>query len=219
MKKIYSISLVLFLVVILPTFLHAQSSSSSFKSDGILGCNRTGAYAMSVGSMSVIGGSYVPVSDAAVTLNTGFLVYKECVLRIVVDDMREAATAGLEKKVNQQLQTGGHNGGKLYVTNLTSDQQVAGDEEMKRIFTDGSLNSLTPQYRNAIARSVLRDYQTQTRNSHQVYTCPIDSANGNGTGSNLDNIMAKLRNPTCNPLFQREILVLLQLVTIKDWQD
>ncbi|MEK7155884.1 MAG: hypothetical protein AAB734_03320, partial [Patescibacteria group bacterium] len=54
----------------------------SLSRDGIFGC-RAAQYA-NIGTLTAIGGVYVPVTDAAVTLNTGYLVYKECVLDGVV---------------------------------------------------------------------------------------------------------------------------------------
>ena len=65
--------------------------------NGIFSCNQNGAYAMSVGALGATGGVFVPVADASVELNTGTLVYKECVLREVVDAQRMAATAGFTK--------------------------------------------------------------------------------------------------------------------------
>jgi len=71
---------------------------------------------MSVGALSAIGGAYVPVSDAAVELNTGTLVYKECVLREVVDRESEDADSALVKQINNDIQTG-RNGNPQFVVN------------------------------------------------------------------------------------------------------
>ncbi|HEY4488462.1 MAG TPA: hypothetical protein VJB97_03010, partial [Candidatus Paceibacterota bacterium] len=57
------------------------SQTYAFQRDGVFGCSLNGSYSMSVGTMSAMGGAYVPVNDASVTLNTGYLVYKECILR------------------------------------------------------------------------------------------------------------------------------------------
>src|SRR4051812_17105738 len=75
------------------------SSTYAFQKDGVFGCNLNGAYSMSVGALSATGGAYVPVNDAAVTLNTGYLVYKECVLRGIVVRQREGVTSALTKQM------------------------------------------------------------------------------------------------------------------------
>lgn len=74
----------------------------AFRRQGVFGCSLNGSYSMSVGALSAVGGVYVPVNDAAVTLNTGYLVYKECVLRGVVDRQRENVSATLQR---QQINT------------------------------------------------------------------------------------------------------------------
>src|SRR3990167_9643499 len=60
------------------------SEPKGFSRQGIFGCSQTGSYSMSVGTLGAMGGAFVPVNDAAVTLNTGYLVFKECVLRGIV---------------------------------------------------------------------------------------------------------------------------------------
>ena len=82
------------------------AAAYAFMRQGIFDCNLNGAYAMSVGAMGATGGVYVPVADATVELNTGILVYKECVLREVIIREREAATAGFARKAIVGGQTG-----------------------------------------------------------------------------------------------------------------
>ena len=84
-----------------------------FQREGIFDCNQNGAYAMSVGALSAIGGAYVPVADSAVELNTGTLVYKECVLREVVDRESESAGTALTKQYAVAVQSG-NNGNPFY---------------------------------------------------------------------------------------------------------
>ena len=105
----YLIAGIVTLGILVPSIM-VYADSYQFKAQGIFGCNETGAYGMSVGSLSAVGGVYVPVNDAAVTLNTGYLVYKECVLRNVVDRIRESVTSAI---ANQTIETGltGRDGG------------------------------------------------------------------------------------------------------------
>src|SRR3989344_6167720 len=74
------------------------TTAYNFMRQGIFDCNLNGAYAMSVGAMAATSGVYVPVADATVQLNTGIIVYKECVLREVINREKEAATAGNPRK-------------------------------------------------------------------------------------------------------------------------
>ncbi|HVU75602.1 MAG TPA: hypothetical protein VHD38_02080, partial [Candidatus Paceibacterota bacterium] len=82
------------------------SDTLSFQRNGVFGCSLNGSYSMSVGSLSATGGVYVPVNDAAVTLNTGYLVYKECTLRGIVDRLRENETASLQQSILLAYQRG-----------------------------------------------------------------------------------------------------------------
>src|SRR3989344_5866575 len=68
--------------------------------------NVNGALSSSVGVTAVTGGAFVPVNDAAVTLNTGILVYKECVLRNLVNEQRKSATAQLVTNSSNNFLTG-----------------------------------------------------------------------------------------------------------------
>ena len=84
MKRFALIALIL---LVAPLTASAQDAGSqtnatvstdySFTRNGVFGCSMNGSYAMSVGALSAVGGVFVPVNDAAVTLKTGYLVYKE----------------------------------------------------------------------------------------------------------------------------------------------
>src|SRR6185369_9812443 len=64
----------------------AQAQAVTYP-NGLTTCDRTGAAGLSssVGNFGPQGGPYVPVVDYTVELNTATLVYKECVLREIVD--------------------------------------------------------------------------------------------------------------------------------------
>lgn len=87
-----------------------------FQRQGIFDCNQNGSYAMSVGALSAIGGAYVPTADSAVELNSGTLVYKECVLREVVDRESEDADSAFTKQQTAAILTG-RNGNPQFVVN------------------------------------------------------------------------------------------------------
>lgn len=152
-------------ITALPLFASAQSASP------IIECNRTGADAMtSIGSTVALGTSYVPVADAAVELNTGMLVYKECVVRQAVIRLREAALANFLKKNYQAIQTG-RNGNPMYFVNPSEITNVA-DAAFVDFLQDGTLSNLNPAIRSDVTRALVQSYSVQTREPAKVLTCP-----------------------------------------------
>src|SRR3989338_1502007 len=176
-KKLSHIFLVLGLVI----FAGAPFSASAegFSRQGIFGCNDAGAYSMSVGSLSAMGGAFVPVSDAAVTLNTGYLVYKECVLRPMVNKLRENATANLVKQTVTQFNTGRAttaNGvttnGPMFPANLSKDMQTISDNVVNNDLNGSRLNMLNPAFSSEVKTAVYRNYQANVQNPNGVLACP-----------------------------------------------
>ncbi|MCR4281047.1 MAG: hypothetical protein NUV88_01805 [Candidatus Kaiserbacteria bacterium] len=157
----------------------AGAFAEGFSRQGIFGCNDAGAYSMSVGSLSALGGTFVPVSDAAVTLNTGYLVYKECVLRPMVNRLSENATANLVKQTVTQFNTGRTtttNGvttnGPMFPANLSKDMQVISDNVVNNDLNGSRLNMLSPAFSNEVKTAVYRNYQANTQNPSGVLACP-----------------------------------------------
>lgn len=150
-----------------------SGAAYQFQRQGIFDCNQNGSYAMSVGALSAIGGAYVPVADAAVELNTGTLVYKECILREVVDRERESALSAFYKQADQAFQTG-RNGNPLYPVNLVQDQVDVTDRTFYYGFLqDGTLSNLNPALQGPITRAVVQNYQANTRLPiAQTLNCP-----------------------------------------------
>ena len=138
--------------------------------NGIFGCNQTGAYAMSVGSLRATGGSAVPVSDNAVTLNSGYIVYKECVLRPVVDAERRVVT---EKYVVQELNqfNSGNNGNAYYVQDYDKELYDAGDRAFQSSFFSVT-DPLNTAIKNPVQVALARNYQLRTQSPQSAVTCP-----------------------------------------------
>lgn len=138
--------------------------------NGIFGCNQTGAYAMSVGSLRATGGTFVPVSDNAVTLNSGYIVYKECVLKPVVDAERRVVT---EKYVVQELNqfNSGNNGNAYYVQDYDQELYDAGDRAFKSSFF-GVTEPLNAAIKNPVQVALARNYQLQTQSPQSAVACP-----------------------------------------------
>ena len=156
------------LLVTLPTLASAQLTASSsdisaYQRQGIFDCNQNGSYAMSVGALSAIGGAYVPVADAAVELNTGTLVYKECILREVVDRERESALSAFLKKSYQAIQTS-RNGNPQYVVNEGSELLTGvSDPVFLAFLQDDTLPNLNPTLQGPITRALAQNYYGETR--------------------------------------------------------
>jgi len=163
-------ALLLMLLSASPSFSFAQiatttgladalpSTPPGFSAQGIFDCNRIGG--ASVGSTVATGGPYVPVADAAVELNTGILVYKECVLRNIVNRQRESAMAAITQRTATAIQTG-RNGNPQYVVN--PDQEIvtnALDPAFAAVLRDGTLNYVNPAFRNAMVRATARAYES-----------------------------------------------------------
>ncbi len=173
MKNISRIILALFLFS--PVFASAQtiplSDSLALQRQGIFDCNQNGAYAMSVGALGATGGVYVPVADATVELNTGVLVYQQCVLREVINRMREAATAGTGRKAVLAIQTG-RGGNPQYVVRQAQEMLTVVDDPTMLDFLRGSaLKALDPALQTPITRALVRNYETRTRAPQNTLTC------------------------------------------------
>jgi hypothetical protein len=181
----------------------AQASQNyQFARQGVFGCNLTGSYAMSVGAMSAVGGVYVPVNDAAVTLNTGYLVYKECVLRGIVDRERESALAALIKQLMITLQTG--RGGNPTFWQSQKENLTRADQAYLTFVQQRSAG-LNPAFQSKLVRSEARDYMANTRQPSTAYDCPYKGDmrrvwNGDDTS---DAAMAALRDGRCDPFVAR----------------
>ncbi len=182
----------------------ASSNPYAFQRDGIFSCNRSGASAMSVGAIAATGGVYVPVADATVQLNTGMLVYKECVLREFLIRNREAAMAALTQKAVVAIQTG-RNGNPQYVVDERGEMQRAKDKAFTGFIQGGILQNLNPAFRAAVTRAVAGDYETQTRAPESSLRCgyrgDLQAASTNPTQTEFDwENFGALANPACNPL-------------------
>lgn len=190
---------------LLPFFAHSETASVGFSRQGIFGCNNVGGLSTSVGAFGAYQSSFVPVNDAALTLNTGTLVYKECVLRGLASRESDAATAGLVDQILTAFNTG-RDGNPQFSTNLGEDQLAAMDEVTTNNFTNGRFDSLNPAFRDDVKRYVYRNYYVQTRNSNNSLACSYDGTpeqlkavlKGKGTGGARDVLV--LTDPNCIPL-------------------
>lgn len=176
------------------------SQGYQFARQGVFGCNQTGSYAMSVGAMSAVGGVYVPVNDAAVTLNTGYLVYKECVLRGIVDREREnAITALVKQATNNTLK--GRNGNPTFYTGPQENVNRADQDNL--YFLQNYLAGLNPAYKGQVTQALTRNYLLASRKPDTLPTCPY-TGNLQAAWSGQDTspaAQAALTDPRCDPIF------------------
>ena len=177
------------------------SEPYQFKNEGIFGCSQVAGAAMSAGTLSAIGGVYVPVNDAAVTLNTGVLIYKECVLRPLTDRLREGATAGLFKKGVTGIQTG-REGDPLYSVNPAREDTDIDLKERVRIFTDGTTDSIDPKFRSAVVTAVARAIRQEAYAPEQDLVCPFKGS----ASEDVWGAILSLQYPQCNALGTSNIL-------------
>jgi len=145
-------------------------ANRGFLRDGIFGCS-AGAYAMPVGTLQAIGGVYVPVNDAAVTQNTGYLVYKECVLDGVVVRMREAASGAF---IDSSLTWAnkGRNGGPQFVTDPEAAKLERSDAAWVEFLKNYNIQNVCSPFRTKV-RSALATQYINARSSSNSYSCTL----------------------------------------------
>jgi len=179
------------------------SDAFAFKRQGVFGCSQSGSYAMSVGSLSAVGGVYVPVNDAAVTLNTGYLVYKECVLRGVVNRQREAATAGIFKQGSTSFLRG-RNGGPQFSQKIDREQKNEASRVVLSNLQNNLLATLNPSLKAPVTRAIARGYAQGLNAPGKVYECPykgdLNAVYQVRSSETVWNSLRLVGNPACEPI-------------------
>ena len=186
------------------------SATTQFSKEGIFGCSRNAAaLSNSVGGFSARGGVYVPVADYTVELNTGTLVYQQCVLRGIMNRISDSAASSLIKKELGAV-NGGNGSPRLYVTNPAQEQLDYGsDPVVLRVLQSRTLDAADPSIAPVIKQAYARFYQTQTRNAQNSLTCPMSNTSAKNfiqsggrvvdNGTFWTNVIA-LSYGSCNPL-------------------
>lgn len=172
------------------------SSAYQFKREGIFGCNLNGAYASSVATMTA-SGTYVPVADAAVIANTGYLVYKECVLREVVDRESESVNTSLIKQNLLALTRGGRNGGPQWIQNITVDSTNAANQAVLNLYQKNGLDGIDATYKGTVATAV-KDGYIKALDQANTLKCKYPGVLQRQTFG-WDQILA-VGSPSCTPI-------------------
>ena len=205
MKKVKLSNIVLSILffALAPALAFADSTSVTLPQgfSGIFSCNQDGAYAMSVGALGATGGIYVPVADATVELNTGTLVYKECVLREIVDAQRQVATAGVLQRNDSQILTS-RNGSPQFSVNRLQERQSANNQIASDFVKSSAFNSLDPAIQQSVKQAVAQNY-INGMNAMASVACAYPGATADFTSANtsgyiFDDIRA-IGSP-CNPI-------------------
>jgi hypothetical protein len=198
-----SIPFVLALVITLALvpFIAKAQDTSSFSRQGIFGCSRNAAaLSNSVGAFSATGGVYVPVADYTVELNTGTLVYVECVLRGLVDRESESADSAL---IKQQITTvlTGNNGNPLFQVNVRVETLATGDRIALQALQglQNSNDSLSQSMAGRLVPTLAKDF-TNSRQGLQQNLCPykIDLNNCFAGKDNSADCANAVADPRCS---------------------
>jgi hypothetical protein len=136
--------------------------------EAAIGCKGVGSYG-SVG-LQQAQGTFVPVSESAVSLNTYLLVQKECILDQVANKNKQALLAQLLKKAVDTINT--ERGGLGSASRGLNTEMIAvKDKVVERIYTSGVADGICAPYRDDVKKTVLQNYYLTTRKPSSAYTC------------------------------------------------
>lgn len=137
--------------------------------EGVYGCNGMGQYGP-VGQRKA-SGTYVPVSEEAVALNTYILVNKFCVLDAIARNNRNALVAGLERAQVKAINEG-RDGKPQYVQDIMRlYRHEIPTRVVENILKSKEVQGMCEPMRDSLIRSVAqRFYQDQTQPENRI-TC------------------------------------------------
>ncbi len=201
MKKISLIAACIMIMLGSASVAFAQSTGYQYQSNGIFGCSQIGGASMSAGTFSAIGGIYVPVNDASVTLNSGILDYLNCILRPLVSELRQSATASFTKQGVVGFLTG-RDGNPLFPVDLNADIVARSDEAALAQLQN--LQGVNPAFQSQVRSAVARGYMADTRTQNQLVCnyngdLKADITDPTNRPFSFENFQ-QLANPACNPL-------------------
>ena len=180
--------------------------AGSSNGSGIYSCTAPGA--TSVASTAAIGGTYVPVFDAAVALNTGVLAYKECVLKGLFNQTKQAATLSMTDRTYKFMSgqaSNGRNGNPYWVVNYSNELGQVSDRAFVKAFQSGVLSSLNSAFQSQIKNALVRNYQMTTRAPQNGLTCPYGgdwrAVTRNPTQNFSSDALFAMANPNCDVIY------------------
>lgn len=148
-------------------------SAYEFVRNGIYGCK-------GIGEVGPVGmqhaqGTFVPVSEEAIALNTFILVNKFCVLDGLNIRQREALVAGITRAALRQVNEG-RQGQAKYAQNPRAMQAQLRDEVMEKFMEHESLQKMCGPYRERVKRNLVQDYVNRTRKPELAYACSFNGS-------------------------------------------
>ncbi len=211
MKRSLMVSM-LWALLCVPHLATATSHTTGLLRDGVFGC-AAGSYGMQVGTLTAIGGVYVPVNDAAVTQNTGYLVYKECVLDGVTKRMGEAASASIVSSNLRWMNTA-RNGSPQFVTDQDAERLAVADRARAEYLKKYNLQNLCTPFQATIRKNAAIAYMKTTRDPNSIYSCTLSTADtgkmqnflaGNFSAGGFTMFMETALNPQNQLFFASEM--------------
>ncbi|OGG79270.1 hypothetical protein A3A39_03130 [Candidatus Kaiserbacteria bacterium RIFCSPLOWO2_01_FULL_54_13] len=220
-----------FLALAQPAPPGSAATPYQYQNTGIFGCNQVAGANASAGTMAAIGGVYVPVNDAAVTLNTGILVYKECVLRPLQDRLRESAMTTLFRRQFIAIETG-REGNKQYVVIRTEESAQQADRALYATLTDEKiLSKLHPAFKDTVRSSVARSYragrqpESQLECSYKGNVVEVLKGKVPVNEAGIPDVLGALTvlvDPACNPMGAYSIVAQISneraTQAVKNWE-
>lgn len=191
-------------LVLVPIVFASAQSSDGFSRQGIFGCNRNAAaLSGSVGAFSATGGVYVPVADYTVELNTGTLVYQQCVLRGIVNRESESANTALIKQTIVNITTG-RDGSAMFRVNPDAERLAAGDRVALQVLQtiQNVQDSLSQAMGGSLVPVVAKNY-TNSRQPLKQLQCPykIDLKNCYAGNDMSDDCISAQADTRCSISF------------------
>lgn len=137
--------------------------------DGIYGCNGIARYGP-VGQQRAQG-TYVPVSEEAVALNTFILVNKVCVLDAVARNNRNALIAGLERAQIKAINEGGPDGRPRFARDVSGDLYGLAKGVAAEILTNGEFGNMCPSFSTSTQKTIARDWERNINRPYSALAC------------------------------------------------
>ena len=184
--------------------------ANNIDSSKLAGCQIRGNIP-NIGHMNTIGGPYVPVSDLAVTRNTGYLVYKECVLDALSAKMKEAATAKIAQDTLKLINEG-DNGNPLFVDNLDKYRAKIANQVVTEYLKDYNTGSICEPFREEVRTTVVKAYLAESSGKYESFSCSFKTDEDKGhqeaflsadrsKGTNWQTWWSFSQNPSNSPRF------------------
>ncbi|MCD5384288.1 MAG: hypothetical protein LRZ97_00020 [Candidatus Pacebacteria bacterium] len=182
----------------------STTDSNGFSNNGLYDCE--GGNFGSVG-LSHARGTFVPVSEEAVALNTNILLYKECVLDRVVVAYRESAIAAMTQSLLSWV-GGDQDGQSAFVTNQKNLRDELRDEVTQE-FTSGKMtDGICAPLKEDVRKTIFLENAQRAYKPEQIYNCSITSEEEQDYKDFLDgtakvfnrDIYFKTLSPENNPL-------------------